>query len=63
MDEGINTFVQYVAEQDFGDKYPDAIAPNKKYPSRRGPAKKYCKLYVRRSKFDCSNYDKRIKHL
>ncbi|MDB9989658.1 M1 family aminopeptidase, partial [Flavobacteriaceae bacterium] len=39
MDEGINTFVQYVAEQDFGDKYPDAIAPNKKYPSRRGPAK------------------------
>ena len=39
MDEGLNTFVQYVAEQDFGDKYPDAIAPNKKYPSRRGPAK------------------------
>jgi len=39
MDEGINTFVQYVAEQDFGEKYPEAIAPNKKYPSRRGPAK------------------------
>jgi len=39
MDEGINTFVQYVAEQDFGEAYPDAIAPNKKYPSRRGPAK------------------------
>ena len=39
MDEGINTFVQYIAEQDFGEKYPDAIAPNKKYPSRRGPAK------------------------
>ena len=39
MDEGINTFVQYVAEQDFGEKYPAAIAPNKKYPSRRGPAK------------------------
>ncbi|MCH9659535.1 MAG: M1 family metallopeptidase [Bacteroidetes bacterium] len=38
MDEGINTFVQYVAEQDFGEKYPEAIAPNKKYPSRRGPA-------------------------
>jgi hypothetical protein len=36
MDEGINTFVQYVAEQDFGEKYPEAIAPNKKYPSRRG---------------------------
>ena len=39
MDEGLNTFVQYVAEQDFGERYPDAIAPNKKYPSRRGPAK------------------------
>jgi hypothetical protein len=39
MDEGINTFVQYVAEQDFGEAYPEAIAPNKKYPSRRGPAK------------------------
>ena len=39
MDEGINTFVQYVAEQDFGEKYPEAIAPNKTYPSRRGPAK------------------------
>ena len=30
MDEGINTFVQYVAEQDFGELYPEAIAPNKK---------------------------------
>ena len=40
MDEGLNTFVQYVAEQDFGEDYPDAIAPNKKYPSRRGPANK-----------------------
>ena len=39
MDEGLNTFVQYVAEQDFGEWYPDAIAPNKAYPSRRGPAK------------------------
>ena len=39
MDEGINTFVQYVAEQDFGEKYPESIAPNKAYPSRRGPAK------------------------
>ena len=29
MDEGLNTFVQYVAEQDFGEWYPDAIAPNK----------------------------------
>jgi hypothetical protein len=39
MDEGLNTFVQYVAEQDFGEWYPEAIAPNQKYPSRRGPAK------------------------
>jgi hypothetical protein len=39
MDEGINTFVQYVAQQDFGEWYPEAIAPNKKYPSRTGPAK------------------------
>lgn len=40
MDEGLNTFTQYVAEQDFGETYPDAIAPNKNYPSRRGPANK-----------------------
>ncbi len=39
MDEGLNTFLQYVAEQDFGEWYPDAIAPDKAYPSRRGPAK------------------------
>ena len=39
MDEGLNTFVQYVAEQDFGEKYPAAIAGNDAYPSRRGPAK------------------------
>lgn len=39
MDEGLNTFTQFVAEQDFAEEYPDAIAPNKKYPSRRGPAK------------------------
>ncbi|RXG26848.1 M1 family metallopeptidase [Leeuwenhoekiella marinoflava] len=40
MDEGINTFVQYVAEQDFGENYPEAIAPNSKYPSRRGEPSK-----------------------
>jgi hypothetical protein len=40
MDEGINTFVQYVAEQDFAETYPNAIKPLNKYPSRRGdPAK------------------------
>lgn len=36
MDEGLNTFLQYLAEQDFGKTYPDAIAPNDVYPSRRG---------------------------
>ncbi|MEW7280022.1 M1 family metallopeptidase [Aquimarina sp. 2201CG1-2-11] len=40
MDEGINTFVQYVAEQDFGEKYPEALGNKKKYPSKRGPAQK-----------------------
>jgi len=40
MDEGLDTFLQYMAEQEFGQKYPEAIAPNKAYPSRRGaPAK------------------------
>ncbi len=41
MDEGLNTFVQYVAEQDFGEWYPDALSEGmSKYPSRRGPAEK-----------------------
>lgn len=40
MDEGLNTFVQYVAEQDFGEWYPKALSKgHDKYPSRRGPAK------------------------
>ena len=36
MDEGLDTFMQYLAEQDFGETYPEIIAPNEKYPSRRG---------------------------
>ncbi|MFD2587582.1 M1 family metallopeptidase [Croceitalea marina] len=40
MDEGLDTFMQYLAEQDFGKNYPDVIAPNAKYPSRRGEASK-----------------------
>jgi len=41
MDEGLNTFVQYVAEQDFGEWYPAALSEgHDKYPSRRGPASK-----------------------
>jgi len=40
MDEGLNTFVQYVAEQDFAKSYPAALSPGQTaYPSRRGPAK------------------------
>ena len=40
MDEGLDTFMQYIAEQEFGEANPDVIAPNEKYPSRRGdPAK------------------------
>ena len=39
MDEGLNTFLQYVAEQDFGNKYPKALSPqHKDFPSDRGPA-------------------------
>jgi hypothetical protein len=40
MDEGLNTFMQYVAEQDFGEWYPGALSTgDAAYPSRRGPAK------------------------
>ncbi|OBX21403.1 MULTISPECIES: M1 family metallopeptidase [Bizionia] len=39
MDEGLNTFAQYVAEQDFGEWYPTALSEgDAKYPSSRGPA-------------------------
>ncbi|UZH54629.1 M1 family metallopeptidase [Salinimicrobium tongyeongense] len=40
MDEGLDTFMQYVAEQEYGEKFPDDIAPNTKYPSRRGEPSK-----------------------
>ncbi len=40
MDEGLNTFMQYMAEQEFGKAYPEAIAPLKRYPSRRGDPSK-----------------------
>ncbi len=36
MDEGLDTFMQYVAEQEYGEKYPEDIAPHTNYPSRRG---------------------------
>ncbi len=41
MDEGLNTFVQYLAQQEFGQTYPEALSPGDEvFPSRRGPAKK-----------------------
>ncbi len=40
MDEGLDTFMQYLAEQEFGETFPEAIAPEKKYPSRRGEPSK-----------------------
>lgn len=40
MDEGLNSFLQYVAEQDFVESYPNALSKgDAKFPSRRGPAK------------------------
>jgi len=36
MDEGLDTFMQYITEQEYGEAYPDDIVPNSKYPSRRG---------------------------
>lgn len=40
MDEGLDTFMQYITEQEFGEAFPEAIAPNDKYPSRRGEPSK-----------------------
>ena len=41
MDEGLNSFVQYIAEQDFATWYPNALSQgDEKYPSKRGPAAK-----------------------
>lgn len=40
MDEGLDTFMQYLTEQAFGKTYPEIIAPNTAYPSRRGDPSK-----------------------
>ncbi len=40
MDEGLDTFMQYLAEQQFGKENPGVIAPNEQYPSRRGAPSK-----------------------
>lgn len=40
MDEGLDTFMQYLTEQEFGQNYKEAITPLEKYPSRRGDPEK-----------------------
>jgi len=41
MDEGLNSFVQHVAQKDFAKLYPDALAEgDTEFPARRGPADK-----------------------
>jgi len=44
MDEGLNTFMQYLSEQEFAKKYPEILKGNEqtyeKYPSRRGEPSK-----------------------
>ena len=40
MDEGLDTFMQYLAEQAFGEEYPEVLGSNSKYPSRRGAPSK-----------------------
>lgn len=36
MDEGLNTFLQFLTEQSYGESYPQDIAPYTQYPSDRG---------------------------
>ncbi len=36
MDEGLDTFVQYLTEQEFGESHPESIGNLDAYPSRRG---------------------------
>jgi len=40
MDEGLDTFVQYLTEQEFAESYPEVLGTMEKYPSRRGDPKK-----------------------
>ena len=40
MDEGLDTFVQYLTEQEFGVTHPEAIPGFNAYPSRRGAPEK-----------------------
>ena len=40
MDEGLDTFVQYLTEQEFADSYPQVLGALQKYPSGRGDPRK-----------------------
>ena len=39
MDEGLDTFMQYLTEQEFAKTHPNSIVGLEKYPSRRGEPK------------------------
>ena len=39
MDEGLDTFMQYLTEQEFTKTHPNSIVGLEKYPSRRGEPK------------------------
>ena len=39
MDEGLDTFMQYLTEQEFAKTHPNSIDGLEKYPSRRGEPK------------------------
>ncbi|WP_460217990.1 M1 family metallopeptidase [Psychroserpens sp. MEBiC05023] len=44
MDEGVNAFIQYLAEQDFVKNYPNVLPEDEiEFPHRRGPANKVIK--------------------
>ncbi|HET8838355.1 MAG TPA: M1 family metallopeptidase [Flavobacteriaceae bacterium] len=38
LDEGLNTFLEYLTQLNFGETYPEAIAPLDRYPVDRGDA-------------------------
>ena len=40
MDEGLDTFVQYLTEQELAESYHEVLGTMEKYPSRRGDPKK-----------------------
>lgn len=40
MDEGLDTFMQYLTEQEFGQSYPESIGEQENYPSLRGDPSK-----------------------